>query len=188
MKTIIVSSLAMFSYIMCREAEPMITYPSIKFECQISGKKLVAEVVTQVKDLTRFDFSTRFSDGFEDTFQHDRVLGIWKAIRDRKSAYLKKIKDDLAALQYYQPHRHYLNFQHKLGQERINIWVFETLPEEGFPVYSVYYKGDYRFDIRKMFGAWYGKSVRQDAAPVDSGLVQKIGEMLDRKLNVSAYP
>jgi len=56
----------------------MITYPSIRFECQVSGKKLIAEVVTQVKNLTQFDFVARFSDGFEDIIQHDPTRGIGK--------------------------------------------------------------------------------------------------------------
>lgn len=165
-----------------RWGKNMITYPTIRFECQVSGKKLIAEVVTQVNNLTQFDFMARFSDGFEDIFQHDPTRGIWKALRDKKSAYLRKIKDDLAALRFYQPNRHYLNFRHQVGQEPVNIWVFETLPEDGFKVYSVYYKGDYRFDMKKIFGVWYARSVRQDARPIDGILVDKIGEMIDQKM------
>ncbi len=87
----------------------MITYPAIKFECQLSGKKLVAEVTTQVTGADHFDFRTRFSDGFEDIFSHERNHGAWKAAKDQKLRYLQLVKDDLAALQSYQPSRHYLN-------------------------------------------------------------------------------
>ena len=160
----------------------MITYPPIKFECQLSGKKLIAEVTTQVTGADRFDFRTRFSDGFEDIFSHEGNRGAWKAANDRKLRYLQLVKDDLAALQSYQPSRHYLSFRYTLGQQVVNIWVFETLPEEGRPVYSIYYKGEYQFDLTKVRGSWSGKSVRQKSPPIDTSLVSAIGQMIDEKM------
>ena len=144
---------------------------------------MIAEVITEVFELGRFNFTTRFSDGFEDTYSLDKALGKWNALRDKKSAYLKKIKDDLRALLYYQPNRHYLNFQYPMGQELVNIWIFETFPEDGCRVYSIYFKGDYRFDMKKMFGAWYARSVRNDAAPIDNKLVDRIGEMVEKEMS-----
>lgn len=168
----------------------MVTYPPIKFECQGSGKELVAEVIAQEIDPGHFDFNTRFSDGFEDTFIHERS-GNWKAVRDKNGGYLERIKDDLSALLCYQVDRHYLSFPHKMGDEMINIWVFETQREDGYMVYSkggskcytIYYKGDYRFEMRKIAGAWYAKTVRYaNPEVIDETLVAIIGQMIDARI------
>ena len=161
----------------------MINYPPIKFECQVRGKKLVAEVNAQVAGTDRFLFRTRFSDGFEDTFSHDTHGDQWGALNDAKQEYLKRVKDDLAALQNYQPFRHYLYFRDKQGHQSLNIWVFETMPENGVDVYSVYYMGQYQFDMKKLRGAWLAKSVRNNAAPIDTSTIEQIGQMIDARIN-----
>ena len=161
----------------------MITYPPIKFECQVSGKELIAEVVAEEVNPGQFNFNTRFSDGFEDIFSHDEGSGIWKAIRDKKAAYLKKIKDDLSALVAYQIDMQYFSFRHKIGQQVKNVWVFETQREGGNKVYTIYYHGDYRFEIKKIRGSWHAKTVRQiNPEIIDERLVAKIGEMIDAKI------
>jgi hypothetical protein len=169
----------------------MITYPPIKFECSIRGKELIAEVVAKEIDAGHFNFNTRFSDGFEDTFIHDDEVGIWKAVRDKEADYLERVKDDLSALLSYQVDRHYLTFRYKIGDELVNIWVFETQREDGYMVYSssgcktyvVYYKGDYRFEIKKTGCAWYAKTVRQvNPEIIDENLVATIGKMIDTRI------
>jgi hypothetical protein len=171
----------------------MITYPLIKFSCRVSGKNLIAEVIASETDPGHFNFNTRFSDGFEDTFIRDGRSGSWLAVRDTKENYLQKIKDDLNALLCYQVDRHYLSFPQKIGDELINIWVFETEREDGYMVYSkgkgtckgytVYYKGDYRFEMRKIAGAWQAKTVRhRNPEVIDENLVIKIGKIIDAKI------
>jgi hypothetical protein len=49
----------------------MITYPPIKFECRVNGKELLAEVETTAHDGGKFEFCTKFSDGYSDTVFHD---------------------------------------------------------------------------------------------------------------------
>lgn len=169
----------------------MITYPPIKFECKVSGKKLTAEVVAEEVNPGQFNFNTRFSDGFEDIFSHDERSGTWKAHKDTRSAYLKKIQDDLCALRCYQVGRHYLNFRHAWGNQVINVWVFETQRLDGYMVYSkggrkrytVYYNGDYRFEMEKVCGAWYAKTVRQtNPEIIDEKLVATIGKMIEARI------
>ena len=169
----------------------MITYPPIKFECKVSGRELVAEVVAEEINPGKFNFNTRFSDGFEDIFSHDEESKTWNAIRDTKADYLKKIQDDLSALMSYQVGRHYLNFRHRLRDQIINVWVFETQREDGYMVYSkggckcytVYYNGDYRFEMKKVGGAWYAKTVRQiNPESIDENLVAIIGKMIDGQI------
>jgi hypothetical protein len=162
----------------------MVTYPRIKFECEVNGQDLIAEVVAQETIPGHFNFNTRFSDGFEDTFIHEERSGLWKAIRDKKAAYLEKIKDDLSALVAYQIDRHYLSFRQLIGEEIVNIWVFETEWDDR-TIYTVYYKGDYQFEMKKMYGAWFAKSVRPEKHKrIDEGLVGKIGGMIDATIRI----
>lgn len=169
----------------------MIVYPTIKFECEVSGKELIAEVETLETYPGHFNFNTRFSDGFADTFIHNENSGDWKAVRDKEAVYLANVKNDLSALVSYQVGRHYLSFRHKIENELVNIWVFETQREDGFMVYSkggcksytVYYNGDYRFEIKKICGAWQAKTVRQvNPEIIDEKLVAKIGQVIDSNI------
>lgn len=163
----------------------MVTYPRIKFECQVNGKELIAEVVAQETNPGHFNFNTRFSDGFEDTFIHEEKSGLWEAIRDKKAAYLKRIKDDLSALVAYQIDRHYLSFRHSIGSRTVNIWVFETEWEDKNMIYTVYYKGDYQFEMKKIYGGWYARSVRPGKNKIiDETFVDKIGEMIDARIRL----
>lgn len=163
----------------------MVTYPPIKFECQVKGKELIAEVVANETDPGHFKFDTRFSDGFEDTFTLHEPTGLWKAIRDKEAAYLKKIKDDLSALVSYQIDRHYLSFRHVIAGKLTNIWVFETEWEDGSLIYTVYYRGDYRFEMKKVWGAWTAKTVRQqNPEQIDDQLVETIGKMIDDRIRI----
>jgi hypothetical protein len=161
----------------------MVTYPRIRFECQVNGKELIAEVVAQETDPGHFNFNTRFSDGFEDTFIHEKRSGLWKAMRDKEAAYLKKIKDDLSALVAYQIDRHYLSFRHSIRSKIVNVWAFETEWEDRSMIYTVYYKGDYQFEMKKKYGGWHARSVRPEKNKViDETLVEKIGQMIDAKI------
>src|SRR5688572_3363962 len=169
----------------------MITYPTIKFECQVSGKELIAEVDGRKIRPGYYNFNTRFSDGFEDTFIHEEGSGIWRAVGDKEPDYLERIKDDLSALLSYQVGRHYLSFRHKIEDDIVNIWVFETQREDGYmmyskggyKVYTVYYKGDYRFEVKKIGTAWHAKTVRHvNPEVIDETLVTTIGQMIDARI------
>jgi len=163
----------------------MVTYPRIKFECEVNGRDLIAEVVAQETNPGHFNFNTRFSDGFEDTFIHEERSGLWKAIRDKKAAYLGKIKDDLSALVAYQIDRHYLSFRQLIGEEIVNIWVFETEWEDRSAIYTVYYKGDYQFEMKKIYGGWYAWSVRPEKNKIiNDVLVTRVGKMIDTKIRL----
>lgn len=163
----------------------MVTYPRIKFECEVNGRELTAEVVTRETNPGQFNFDAKFSDGFEDTFIHEERSGLWKAISDKKSAYLEKIKDDLSALVAYQIDRHYLSFRHYIGKEIVNIWVFETEWENRSAIYTVYYKGEYQFEMKKIYGAWYGWSVRPEKnKKIEDALVAKIGAIIETKIRL----
>ena len=162
----------------------MVTYPRIKFPCHVEGKELVAEVLAQETNPGHFNFATKFSDGFEDTFIHEESSGIWRATRNKKTIYLEKIKDDLSALTRYQIDRHYLSFRHQLEGQTVNIWVFETEWEDGSVLYTVYYKGEYQFEMKKVRGAWRSRSVRGNRQPANEELVLTIGNMIDAKIRI----
>ena len=161
----------------------MITYPPIKFECRVNGKELLAEVETKALDGGKFEFCTKFSDGYSDTVFHDEKSGVWKTGHVKTAAYFKKIKDDLSALLFYPAFKHYLNFRHKIGNQVVNIWVFETETENRTVVYTIYYHGNYRFEMKKIRGGWYAKTVKQDRPEsIDEELIEKIGKMIDDRI------
>ena len=169
----------------------MITYPPIKFQCKVSGRELTAEVITEAVKPGRYNFNTRFSDGFCDTFSHDENGNTWAAGKDGMPSYLEKIQDDLSVLRKYQVGRHYLCFPHTIHGRPSNIWVFETQRIDGYMTYSsrgcksysVFYNGDYRFDIQKINGAWEGKTVRHiNPETIDEDLVSTIGSMIDARI------
>lgn len=163
----------------------MVVYPPIKFECQVEGKNLIAEVVANELQPGHFSFSTKFSDGFEDIFIHEEGSGLWRSASDKKSPYLKKIQDDLSALVSYQIDRHYLSFRHRMGDQLVNIWVFESEWEKESPLYTVYYLGDYRFEMKKIGGGWQAKTVRQvNPENIDRELVDKTGRLIDARIRI----
>jgi hypothetical protein len=169
----------------------MITYPPIKFRCEVSGRELTAEVITEALRPGQYKFNTRFSDGYADTFSHDEVSDTWRAGKGKRSSYLKRIQDDLCVLEKYQVGRHYLSFRHTIKGRPANIWVFETQRSDGYMMYSkggckcysVFYNGDYRFDIQKINGAWQGKTVRySNPEKIDEKLVAHIGALIDARI------
>lgn len=163
----------------------MVIYPKIRFECEVAGQDLIAEVVARETNPGHFNFNTKFSDGFEDIFIHEEQSGLWKATKDKKADYLEKIKDDLSALVAYQIDRHYLTFRQLIGTEITNVWVFETEWEDGSVIYTVYYKGDYQFELKKIYGGWYPRSVRAGKNEmIDKALVEKIGKMIDARIRI----
>lgn len=161
----------------------MITYPPIKFECRVKGKELLAEVETKAYDGGKFEFATRFSDGYSDTVFHDETSGTWKTGNAKSETYFKKIKDDLSALLFYPAFKHYMSFRHKVGNQLTNIWVFETETDDRNIVYTIYFHGNYRFEMKKVRGAWFAKTVKQGQPEIiDQNLVNKIGKMIDDKI------
>ncbi|RYG53874.1 MAG: hypothetical protein EOO01_03190 [Chitinophagaceae bacterium] len=169
----------------------MITYPSISFPCMVRGRELTAEVITEAVKPGKYNFNTRFSDGFCDTFSHDEISGTWAAVKGGQKSYLEKIQDDLSVLRNYQVGRHYLCFLHTIHGKPTNVWVFETQRIDGYMMYSsrgckcysVFYNGDYRFDIQKINGAWEGKTVRHsNPERIDETLVTTIGSVIDARI------
>ncbi|WP_276501831.1 hypothetical protein [Terrimonas pollutisoli] len=162
----------------------MITYPVISFQTDIDDKSMGVDVLTQVLDRGQFRFYVKFGNGQEDIYVHDAIHNSWfsEHNEDCEQACFKAVKDDLVTLEYYPVFKKYLVHRKNINGEPVNIWVFESQREKDVIIYTVYFKGDYQFDLKKHRGAWHGESVKKGKAVVDPHLVKEIGKLIDNSI------
>ena len=50
-------------------------------------------------------------------------------------------------------------------------------------MFTIYYQGNYRFEMKKVRGVWHAKTVKQNQPEIiDQELVKKIGKMIDDRI------
>ena len=134
-------------------------FPKLSFPCYINGQKLTATYLEQTEDaVVDFQFKFSFSDGYSTIF-YCNEYGWADDINNGKPIYLKAIKDDLLALVSCISIEKAMVFPVHFNKTNFNVFVFkDCITTDGFP-YSVYYNGEYRFDIEKINGEWFAKSI-----------------------------
>ena len=134
-------------------------FPKLSFPCYVNGQKLTATYLGQTEDaVVDFQFKFSFSDGYSTVF-YCTEYGKWSDINNRKSIYLEALKDDLFALVSCISVEKTRVFPVHYNKTNFNVFVFKNcLNNDGFP-YSVYYNGEYRFDMEKINGEWIEKSI-----------------------------
>lgn len=148
--------------------------PAIPFDCVVEGKKLRA-TVTHVEDNgQQFIYRIRFSDGHAASFVAPMEAGQWLN-ESLASPYARAIADDLNAFCGFMPPKPPFCIRLKSETEAFNVWVLPHVLRNG--QYSVYYKGDYRFDVRKV-KTWEAKSVREN-----SDINQEIASIVCRNID-----
>ncbi|HEV7334133.1 MAG TPA: hypothetical protein VGN63_24080 [Flavisolibacter sp.] len=151
--------------------------PAIEFECRIDTKKLTAKITHQEDNGFQFIYHISFSDGHAASFVAPIEGGKWY---DEKlaSPYAKAIKDDLNAFCGFLPAKPPVCIRLKSERESFNVWI---VPHVMKPLhYSIFYKGDYRFDVRK--GAnWEANSVR-DSSVIDGEIAAIVCQNIDRRI------
>jgi hypothetical protein len=133
--------------------------PAILFECTVEGKKLKAKITHQEDNGLQFIYHIAFSDGHKAAFVAPMEGGRWHD-ETLASPYAKAIHDDLNAVCGFLPRKPPFCIRLKSEKESFNVWVVPYITREN--QYSVFYKGDYRFDVRKA-KLWEAKSVRENS-------------------------
>lgn len=133
--------------------------PAISFECLVEGKKLLANITHVEDNGEQFIYRISFSDGYVASFVAPMQGGKWQD-KNLASPYAKAIADDLNAFCGFLPSRPPLCLRLKGEKESFNVWVVPFVFKADH--YSVFYKGDYHFDVRRT-GVWEASSVRTDA-------------------------
>lgn len=132
--------------------------PAIEFETTVEGKRIKARITHQEDNGLQFIYHIAFSDGYTASFVAPLQGDRWHN-EDFASPYAKAIRDDLNAICGFLPKKPPFCIRLKSDRGAFNVWaiphVFKTHH------YSVFYKGDYRFDLRKT-KIWQAKSVREN--------------------------
>ena len=154
--------------------------PHIRFDCIVNGKKLTASL-THLEDtevLTLYHVS--FSDGHQDAYLPADADVRQRTGRPRaREAYEASIYSDLSILQTFikTNKKGVTNFRvYELRGESFNVWLYE---QRGF--YSVYYKGEYRFTLRKRLG-WEVGTNGEKGVVINQQLASLISKQLDLHL------
>lgn len=134
-------------------------FPAIEFECVMEGKSLVAKLTHQEDNGFQFIYHISFSDGHSASFVAPMQAGNWHQ-EDFASPYAKAIRDDLDAICGFLPARPPICIRLKGEKEPFNVWVVPHVYKAFH--YSVFYKGDYQFDVRRA-KVWEAKSVRDNS-------------------------
>ena len=131
--------------------------PVIIFDCVVEGKKLRASVTHQEDNGTQFIYHIGFSDGHAASFVAPLQAGNWHN-EEFASPYANAIHDDLNAFCGFWPQRPPFAIRLKSDKEAFNVWVVPHVWQR--LQYAVFYKGSYRFDLRKT-KIWEAKTVRE---------------------------
>lgn len=131
--------------------------PPVEFDCVVEGKKLKAKITHQEDNGIQFIYHIAFSDGHTASFVASIQGGTWND-GSFASAYAKAIHDDLNAFCGFVPRKPPIAIRLKGEQGAFNVWVVPHVfkPQH----YYVFYKGDYRFEVRKT-KVWEAKTVRE---------------------------
>lgn len=138
----------------CDNITPLV--PVIEFDCVVDGKKLSAKITHHEDNGLQFIYHISFSDGYSASFVAPIQGGKWQD-ESLASPYAKAIADDLNAFCGFFPTKPPICIRLKSEKEAFNVWVVPHVFKA--QQYSVFYKGDYRFDVRKL-SIWEANTVR----------------------------
>ena len=132
--------------------------PAIEFETLVEGKRVKARITHQEDNGIQFIYHISFSDGYAASFVAPMQGDRWHS-EEFSSPYAKAIRDDLNAVCGFLPARPPFCIRLKGNIEVFNVWIVPHVFK--LHHYTVFYKGDYQFDLRKSKG-WQAKSVREN--------------------------
>ncbi len=131
--------------------------PAISFDCLVEGKKLKAKITHQEDNGLQFIYHISFSDGYSASFVAPLEAGAWHS-NELSSPYAKALEEDLQAFCGFLPQKPPFAIRLKSEKETFNVWVVPHVFKSRH--YTVFYKGEYRFDLRQA-KQWEAKSVRE---------------------------
>lgn len=152
-------------------------FPVIEFDCIVEGKRLSAKVTHQEDNGIHFIYHISFSDGYTASFVAPLEAGDWY---DEKlaSPYAKAIKDDLNTICGFLPSKPPFCIRLKSERASFNVWI---VPHVRMALhYGIFYKGDYRFDVRKE-NNWEANSLRENSF-IDGEIAALVCQNIDKRL------
>lgn len=152
-------------------------FPAIFFECEVDGKKLRAKITHQEDNGIQFIYHISFSDGYSATFVAPLEAGAWHDDA-LASPYAKAIKNDLNAFCGFHPQKPPFAIRLKSDKEAFNVWIVPHVTRRQH--FAVFYKGEYRFDLRKA-KQWEAKSVR-DGSFIDQEIASIACKNIEQRI------
>lgn len=156
----------------------MIDQTIFNFTVSVAGKEERAFVLGEEGEGRDFHYRVKFSDAYEDVFHV--VGGKLVGMRGASSEpYAEAIKYDVHHVIGLNTDAFWYVFRDQVGNEMVNIWIFEEEEEdenENLSLsWNVHYKKEYRFHLMKVGDMWmvsnrYGK----DIPAVDRELSRKV--------------
>ena len=157
----------------------------VTIKCVVNGKNLLAKIIAETNDPVQQGFVIKFSDGIvlratgcedSDMFETDNNL---------HAAYLDAIQQELRGFLMVM-HGDWYKFEISHNNQELLIWISANYEKEYS--YTVYFNGDYQFDLREKDGVWESRSVRiVNPNSVDAGIVDLIVKELKEKINQYNY-
>ncbi|HZH94314.1 MAG TPA: hypothetical protein VEY06_00455, partial [Flavisolibacter sp.] len=133
---------------------------------------LTAKLTHMEENPIHYVYHVTFSDGYETAFFSIETEIGWLDQRGRIE-YARAIRDDLHAIIGFKPGDEIHCFQMTVGENSVSVWVNGGKGNS----YTVYYGGDYRFNLRKT-DRWEYSSLRKGNT-IDTRVVNEVVKRMD---------
>ena len=159
--------------------------PAINFQCDVHGKKITANLIGEIDDPLYCCYRIKFSDGYQDNFYVLTGGFVEGDVKDKSAAYAFAIKDDLRALDGFTHDKEIHCIRKMIDGSVTNVWIIED-NTDGEQTFRIFYKGDYRFEMKKEGSKWLAKTKRVvEPEMINDELAAEIGRLIDRERNRS---
>jgi hypothetical protein len=151
--------------------------PQISFPCTVNGKDLTATLTHTEYTGLQMLYRVQFSDGHSHAYSpgDEEVREGFGRTRTLDS-YEEAVFEDLRVVHHLENGNWYINVRVcEEGGEGFNVWIKE---KNGH--YSVYYKGQYQFTLRKRVG-WEWGTMREKGYVVNGRLAKLLADYLDEQ-------
>ena len=135
-------------------------FPDISFPCKVNGKKMIARYLGEENHPEDTVFKFSFSDGHETSFRRGEFYDWIDTTTGRGSLYLEGVYGDLPNMYGFAAGCTGSCFTVDKDHSFFNVFVFDVTRSNGDHIKTVYYKGDYRFDLKLIGGVWKARTSR----------------------------
>src|SRR2546423_2972687 len=155
--------------------------PPVEFHCTVNGNPLKAKLIGIEDNPIRHIYKVSFSDGYTSLF-NSTDYG-WEDQHQKLYRYVNAIKTDLNSFSGFFLEREIYCFRISHNNQDFNVWVRQYLDNDN--LYTVYFKGDYHFTLRRSTtGRWEAYCLRKiEPEIVDMKLAAKICDRIDNYPN-----
>lgn len=150
--------------------------PHISFPCLVNGDQLTAKVTHLENTGIQTLYHVQFSDGYQDAYvpgdkQVREDFGRTRTL----DKYEEAVFEDICVIHLAEKGYPFICVRvGEEGGESFNVWIRE---KKGY--YSIYYKGQYQFTLRKR-ERWESGTMRERGYVINSRLAKLLANYLDR--------